>query len=64
MVLDRKPARVGTAAVQCPECGGEIPIDVMCRLERNENTGTQSLICEPDMTDVWAHAWEHTQVNP
>lgn len=48
----------GTVNVECPICGAIIPATVSCRVT-SEDDGTQLLVCDPDMTDLWAHAFAH-----
>ena len=50
---------VGTITVTCPECPAELPVPVTAHLEADEDTGMQHLVCDPDMTDVWAHHFVH-----
>lgn len=49
---------IGAAQITCPECGQVIPIRVRAQLGLRED-GRQTLITDPDMTDLWAHAWSH-----
>lgn len=48
---------VGTVAVRCPECADELPVVV--RAELTWQDGQQFLVCDPDMTDLWAHKFTH-----
>jgi hypothetical protein len=47
-----------TASVQCPQCEEviDIPIEVIITSPEDDQ---QFIRCEPDLTDVWAHAWTH-----
>lgn len=50
---------VGTVAAQCPaeDCGAVVDIPVTAEFETQGDR--QYLVCEPDMSDLWAHAWSH-----
>ena len=50
---------VGIVTVTCPECDVDLPIPVTALLEPNADNGRQHLVCDPDMTDVWAHYFIH-----
>lgn len=47
-----------TASVQCPQCEQviDIPIEVIIT---DPDDDQQFIRCDPDLTDVWAHAWTH-----
>lgn len=47
-----------TAYAECPECGQTVPIGIDMRIETDDE-GTQILVTEPDLADLWAHAWIH-----
>lgn len=51
---------VGAIRLDCPVdgCGTTVPATVRCRVV-NVGPGQQNLVCEPDMTDVWAHHFTH-----
>lgn len=51
-------AAVGDLHVACPECGETIAVPITARLSAPGEDG-QFVTCEPDLTDVWAHAWTH-----
>lgn len=51
-------ATIGPATVQCPECGQHITIPITGQLATGTD-GVQYLTLEPDMADLWAHAWTH-----
>ena len=53
---------VGTVYILCPECGETVPARVSATIGNADDThlGEATLICTPDMTDVWAHTWTHT----
>ena len=61
MAMISGTVNVGTVGVVCPVCDAEIPVTVTATLGRPEeaHAGTATLICEPDMTDLWAHMWSH-----
>jgi hypothetical protein len=46
-------------AVVCPECSAEIEIPITVRIEGDAFAGEQWMVCDPDLSDVWAHAWTH-----
>ena len=50
------PIAVGTVHVECPECEEVIAIPVTATISTGD---TQVLNLEPDMADLWAHAWTH-----
>ena len=54
-------AIVGEVAVRCPECEAEIPIQVDFELSEPAEDGTVRARTEPDLTEVWAHAWTHEE---
>lgn len=53
---------VGTVTVQCPACDVQLPIPVTAHLSQ-VNRQQQELVCNPDMSDVWAHAFTHMEHN-
>lgn len=46
---------LGEFYVICPACAAEIPVTIGGQLV------DAALELEPDLTDVWAHAWTHNQ---
>lgn len=48
---------VGTVRLACPVCGETSPASVSAVIEGEP--GSEHLVCTPDMSDVWAHAWTH-----
>ena len=46
-----------TTHVQCPACETVVPVQINSRIVNVDDR--QELICTPDMTDLWAHAWSH-----
>lgn len=52
-------ATVRPILVECPECHEHIEVPLSVTTERNAIIGTQFLTIEPDMADLWAHAWTH-----
>ena len=52
--------RVGVVRVVCPECEVEVPCEVTAELVPADVEGRVNLECRPDMTDLWAHVWAHT----
>lgn len=54
---------VGTFPIQCPACSFVVDIPVNCEVVNNEaaHQGEARLVCEPDMSDIWAHMWTHEQ---
>jgi hypothetical protein len=52
---------VGTLHVQCPECDVVVPIEVRAELATSETEDArQTISLDPDLTDLWAQAWAHT----
>lgn len=53
---------VGSYDVQCPACPTVVPVPVSCGVVNNENAwlGEARLVCDPDMSDLWAHMWSHS----
>ena len=51
---------IGTAHIACPECQEVIPVDVRGRLVYRDDDDRGRIECDPDLTDLWAHAWTHT----
>lgn len=49
-----------TVIVGCPECGEEIAVLVAIDMPVGDD-GVQRMTFEPDMSDLWAHAWTHTE---
>ena len=43
----------GIIQVRCPECNDQLPVTLLARVNQG------ALEVEPDMTEVWAHAWTH-----
>lgn len=43
--------------VECPECKEAIPVPI--EVEIVGAPGEQRMTCDPDLTDLWAHAWAH-----
>jgi hypothetical protein len=60
---ERDPGYVGTVHILCPECGALMPATVSVEIENNDGAhlGEARLVCTPDMTDVHAHVWTHSQ---
>jgi hypothetical protein len=52
-----------TVTVGCPECGEEITVPVAVGMPVDE-AGVQRMTLEPDLSDLWAHAWTHTEARP
>ncbi|HCA85761.1 MAG TPA: hypothetical protein DEQ61_09835 [Streptomyces sp.] len=44
--------------VQCPECDVVVPITIQAELARGDDD-RQTISLEPDLTELWAHAWTH-----
>ncbi|MFG6298344.1 hypothetical protein [Streptomyces rochei] len=47
-----------TLHVQCPECDVVVPIAVRAELARTSDH-QQTISLEPDLSELWAHAWTH-----
>lgn len=52
---------IGYTAVTCPVCDTTIDIPVNAEIADTTIDGEyiSSVVCTPDMSDVWAHAWTH-----
>lgn len=48
------------AHIQCPNCGTSIPITLVAK-DAGRRDGALIVDVEPDLTDVWAHAWTHDE---
>lgn len=53
---DRPWTKFAEGKVACPQCAEEIPVPVLARLN---GEGQQALETQPDMSELWAHAWTH-----
>lgn len=53
--------RAGSVLIQCPTCPTAVSVPVNCEVKNNHlaHQGEASLVCEPDMADLWAHMWTH-----
>jgi hypothetical protein len=51
---------VGTVEIVCPECEVTVPATVTCRVVGTSDRA-EHLVCEPDMTDIHAHIWQHEE---
>jgi hypothetical protein len=49
---------VGTVPIGCGQCDTVVQVPVTADLQPNDD-GDQELVCTPDLTDAWAHAWTH-----
>lgn len=54
------------AHVGCPECGAVIPVTFTFRLDPqpyivSNGEAVFRAHADPDLTDVWAHAWTHQE---
>jgi hypothetical protein len=49
-----------STAVQCPTCQAVIDVPISVVLS-DPDEGQQFIKCDPDLTDVWAHAWTHEE---
>ncbi|MER7733686.1 hypothetical protein ABTX80_22600 [Streptomyces erythrochromogenes] len=47
-----------TLHVQCPECDVVVPIAVQAELTELSDR-RQGISLDPDLTELWAHAWTH-----
>lgn len=43
--------------VECPECHAAIRVPIAVTLSATAEG--QSMTADPDLSDVWAHAWTH-----
>ena len=43
--------------IECPECHEAVPVPIKAWI--NSEDGGQTLHVEPDLADLWAHAWGH-----
>lgn len=46
-----------TYYVECPDCEEVIAIPIVVELHGGH--GGQTMTCEPDLADLWAHSWTH-----
>ena len=46
--------------VECPECHEVIPVPLVLHIGDLVD-GDLPVEVEPDMADLWAHAWTHTE---
>ena len=47
--------------IECPECQAQIDVPVNLTVTTDKDSGAQFIEAEPDLTDVWAHAWTHEE---
>lgn len=61
MAVMRDVVPVGTVQIQCPACPAVVPVPVTAHFTPGDETesGRAELVCTPDMTDMWAHVWQH-----
>jgi len=50
---------IGPVVIRCPECQDEIPVPIHASLGESDDD-RQYLNLNPDMSDLWAHAWTHS----
>lgn len=55
---DRPWSVFAQGAVGCPQCGEQVPVPVLARMNGEDE---QRLETQPDMSEVWSHAWTHGQ---
>lgn len=55
--------KAGSVLIQCPACDIAVNIPVTCEVLNDElaHQGKASLVCTPDMADLWAHMWSHDE---
>ena len=46
--------------IECPECHDVIPVPLAMTVGEVVD-GSVTINVEPDMADLWAHAWTHTE---
>lgn len=49
---------VGDVMIQCPDCPEIIEVPMEATLGVDDDR-VQRLLLEPEMSDLWAHAWTH-----
>ena len=49
--------------LECPGCGEHLTVPISSRVV-GASDAEQYLACEPDLADVWAHAWACTELRP
>lgn len=59
MVRAERPVEQPQVTIVCPECDARMPVPIHVRMQHFSDEPSR-LVAEPDMTDVWAHAWTHT----
>ena len=65
-MAEAEAMQAGTVHVACPEYGAVLPVPVSCHMENSEHShlGECRMVCEPDLSDVWAHMWVHDSSAP
>jgi hypothetical protein len=58
--VSQAPSTPLSVLVGCPECGQEIAVPVSVDMPMDDE-GVQRMTFEPDLSDLWAHAWTHTE---
>jgi len=58
---DRPWSVFGEGKVACPTCSAYIPVPVLARMN---GEAEQRLELQPDMSEVWSHAFTHEDVPP
>ena len=48
--------------IACPFCEEPLPVPIAVTMEWVADN-QQQMICTPDLTDVWAHAWTHREAS-
>ena len=56
VVFDEQPV---TLTAMCPGCGDPIPVSVVVSLQVCECGLHQTIVTNPDLTDMAAHLWAH-----
>jgi hypothetical protein len=46
------------AVVQCPGCPETLTVPIAVEF-LDVAVGQQTVVCKPDLTELWAHAWQH-----
>lgn len=55
---DRPWAQFAEGKVACPQCGEEIAVPVLARINGESE---QRIETQPDLTELWSHTWAHGQ---
>lgn len=53
-------AKMPSIHVECPECRAVLEVPLVARLENSDRPHMVDMVIDPDLSEVWLHAWtEH-----